>query len=213
MDLAEAFSSFDTVVFWLLLPLLRMLAVLLLALRKRAGWLVLLVEPVVSLVWMTIGGGFSVGVLLLPAIAVYGWWRWRKRASGGLPPVRSVRRRDWAAAAVIVVLVLVVFAIQALPLMILHMVGPAAMVHTGLVAALTPLLYVGLARGVIEAWWIGITLALMGLANAVAGPDAAGPGNAIWLLEGLAVTVLYGLLYLYGWSKWRAARQEADASA
>jgi hypothetical protein len=210
MGLIEAFGSVETVVFWVLLPLLRMLTVLLLALRKRAGWIVLLVEPALSLVLMAGSGGFSFAYLLLPAVAVYGWWRWRKRAADGSPPVHSVQRQDWLVAAAFLVLTVVVISIQTLPLMIMHMTGVAAIVQTLLISALTMLLYFGLARGVVEAWWLGIALSLMGLANAIAAPGSAGPG-VIWLLEGLAVTVLSGLLYLFGWFRWRAARTQTVA--
>ena len=211
MGLFEAFGSVETVVFWVLLPLVRMLTVLLLALRKRAGWLVLLVEPALSLVLMAASGGFSFAALLLPAVAVYGWWRWRKRAADGSPPVHSVQRQDWLAAAVFLVLTVVVTSIQTLPTMIMYMTGVSAIVQTLLVTALTLLLYFGLARGVVEAWWLGIALSLTGMANAIAAPGSAGPG-VIWLLEGLALTVLSGLLYLFGWSRWRAARSQTPVS-
>jgi hypothetical protein len=213
MELIEAFSSFEAVVFWVLFPLLRMLTVLLLALRKRAGWLVLLVEPALSLVLMTASGGFSFASLLLPAVAVYGWWRWRKRTTGGPPPVHSAQRQDWLTAAVFLVLIVVVISIQTLPMMIMYMTGVSAIVQTLVVSALTMLLYFGLARGVVEAWWLGIALSLMGLANAIAAPGSgsAGPG-LIWLLEGLTMTVLSGLLYLFGWFRWRAAHTETTVS-
>lgn len=208
MDLAEAFSSLETAAFWVLFPLLRMLAVLLLALRKRAGWLVLLIEPVLSMVLMVAGGGFSFGVLLLPAIVVYGWWRWRKRAADGRPPVHAVTRRDGIAAAVFVALVLVFYGVEVVPMMVVHMTDVAAIVHTLLVNALTMLLYFGLARGVVEAWWLGIALALMGLGNVVVGRGSMGFDNPVWLLQGLALTVLNALLHFYGWAKWRAASKE-----
>jgi hypothetical protein len=211
MALIEAFSSVDTVVFWVLLPLLRMLTVLLLALRKRAGWLVLLVEPAGALVWMAASGGFSFAFLLLPAVAMYGWWRWGKRAADGFPAVHSAQRKDWLAAAAFLVLTVVVDCIQTLPMMMMHMTGVSVIVQTLLVNALTMLLYFGLARGVVEAWWLGIVLSLMGLTNAIATPGSAGPG-VIWLLEGLTMTVLSGLLYLFGWFRWRAARAQTTVS-
>ena len=211
MELTEAFSSIDTVVFWVLLPLLRMLTVLLLALRKRAGWLVLLGEQALSLVLMAGSGGFSFASLLLPAVAVYGWWRWRKRAADGCPPVHSVQRQDWLAAVAFLVLTGVIISIQTLPMMIMYMTGVSAIVQTLLVNALTMLFYFGLARGAVEAWWLGIALSLMGLANAIAAPAAVDPG-VIWLLEGLTMTVLSGLLYLFGWFRWRAARTQTIVS-
>jgi hypothetical protein len=173
------------------------------------GWLVLLAEPALSLVWMVAAGGFSIGFLVLPAVAAYGWWRWRKPAGGGLPPVHSVRRQDGIAAAVFAVLVLLFYAVEIVPMMIAHMTGAAAILSTLLVNTLTMLLYFGMARGIIEAWWLGIAPTLMGLANAVVGLGSMGPYNAVWLVEGLTTTVLYGLLYFYGWAKWRAASKEA----
>ena len=94
-------------------------------------------------------------------------------------------------------------------MMIMYMTGVSPIVQTLLVNALTLLLYFGLARGVVEAWWLGIALSLMGMANAIAAPGSAGPG-VMWLLEGLALTVLSGLLYLFGWSRWRAAHSQTS---
>jgi nicotinamide riboside transporter PnuC len=209
MDLADVAHGFGLFLWTsMLFPLLQVAGVLLLVLRKPAGWLVLLVEPVLSLVLMGVAGAFSLAVLVLPAVAAYGWWRWRRLSAGGGVLVHPVQRSDWLAAAGLMVLVLFFFGIDVLPMMLMHLPDPGAIAEAAVVSLLTPLLYLGLARGVIEAWWIGVTLSLMGLARLAANANP----QVLFALDGIVFTVLLGVLSLYGWSRWREAHAETAAS-